>query len=87
MRLNPEFAREKVSALREALLQPTPETIEACLPGLVEAAESIGGDDLQALQLLRNELRAVKRLIQHGEKLLGEAALAEKGPVLISVEG
>jgi hypothetical protein len=88
MRSNPDIAREKVAALRDSLLAPTPEKIVACLPGLVEAASSIGGDDLGSLRALQKELRAVARLIEHGEKLLGlPAAAPETGPALISVEG
>ncbi len=88
MRSNPDFAREKVSALRDALLNPAPEKVEACLPGLVEAASWIGGGDLHSLQALQKELRAVALLIEHGEKLLGlPAAAPETGPALISVEG
>lgn len=77
MRSNPDTpvktARERVAALRDALLHPTPEAIEACVPGLVEAAASIGAGigagDPAELRALQKELRAVQHLIEHGEKI------------------
>ena len=88
MRSNPDFAREKIAALRDALLAPDPEAIEACLPGLVEAAAAIGGNDVVSLHALKRELRAVAQLIRHGETLLFlPPAEAQSGPMLVSVEG
>jgi hypothetical protein len=69
MRSNPNTALESVAALRDALLCPTPESIEACLPGLVQAAACIGAGDPKSLYALKNELRVVRNLIEHGEKL------------------
>jgi hypothetical protein len=69
MRSNPNTALESVAALRDALLSPTPESIEACLPGLVQAAASISADDPKSLYALKDELRIVRNLIEHGEKL------------------
>ncbi|MBZ5603993.1 MAG: hypothetical protein LAO79_16965 [Acidobacteriia bacterium] len=68
MRSNPNSAREKVAALRDALLTATPEAIEACLPGLVQAASSIP-DDPAELAAFKEDLRAVKNLVEHGEKV------------------
>ena len=88
MRSNPDFAREKVAALREALLSPSAEAIGASFPGLVEAASSIGGDDLESLRALQRELRSVAQLIRHGEKLLClEPSEAQASPILVSVQG
>ena len=61
--------RESLAALRDALLSPSPESIEACLPGLVDAASHIGAADPESLHALKNDLRAVKNLIEHGEKI------------------
>jgi hypothetical protein len=69
MRSNLNTAREKVAALRQALLSPTAESIEASLPGLVEAAACLDPDDPQSLRLLKDELQAVQQLIDHGGKL------------------
>ena len=71
MRSNLEIVREKIAALREALLNPTPEAIEACLPGLVEAItllQNAGLDWTPAPRLL-DQIRAVQKLIEHGEKM------------------
>jgi hypothetical protein len=64
--------------MRSALLNPTPEAIEECLPGLAEAADLLGGvqQDLAAgaerhnifmdTQALRQELAELNRLIARG---------------------
>jgi hypothetical protein len=72
-------ARDRIEALRVALLSPEPEEIGAALPGLEEAArcletveqqmrEGIPGsyDVRRELKLLKNDLRIVTRLIEHG---------------------
>jgi hypothetical protein len=72
-------ARDRIEALRLALLSPAPEEIGAALPGLEEAAlclrtveqevrESIDTpyEVRRELQLLKNDLRIVSRLIDHG---------------------
>ncbi len=69
MRLNLSTARQRVADLREALLNPAPERIEACLPGLVEAASCIEKGDLNTLFALKNDLKRVKSLLQHGEMM------------------
>lgn len=69
MRSSLSTAREKVAALRDALLQPSPEAIEACLPGLVEAAALLRGASPESLTEFRAELHSIKDLIEHGEKL------------------
>ena len=78
-------ARRHVEALRAALLSPSPEAIERCLPALEEAVRCLTGAekelrDAAACRALRNELRIVNRLIEHGAafyqgwaKLLGAA--------------
>ena len=67
MRSNLNSIREKVAALRDALLSPDPESIEACLPAL--AFSEVTSDDLQELRALKQELAAVRGLIEHGEKM------------------
>jgi hypothetical protein len=69
MRSNPNFARQQVAALRHALLSANPESIQACLPRLADAAQHIGGDDLDSLIALKNELRAARFLVEHGDRL------------------
>ena len=68
-----------MSALRSALLSPTPDAIVECLPGLAEAAQCLGAVE-QELRMqgarhpeLGRELRALKddlgllhRLLEHG---------------------
>jgi hypothetical protein len=78
MRSNLRTARVRNEELRQALVAPAPDEIERCLPGLAEAAASLGwverrlgaesaepglSQDLEALQ---KELRMVSRLIEHG---------------------
>ncbi len=78
MRSNLKIARNRIEQLRGALLSPSPEEIERCLPGLVEAVACLGlvqqnlsgeGADPELsreLKTLRIELTAVSRLIEHG---------------------
>ena len=71
-----------------ALLSPSPEEIERCLPALEEAVRCLAGAEQELehpglggeLNALKNELRIVSRLIEHGAafyqgwaKLLGAA--------------
>ena len=78
MRSNLNTARRNVEQLRNALVSPSPQDIEQCLPGLVEAAACLGiiqqnlgageadpelGRELKAL---KNDLTAVNKLIEHG---------------------
>jgi hypothetical protein len=97
-------ARRHVEALRTALLSPSPEEIERCLPGLEEAVRCLTGSekeppDAAACRALRNELRIVSRLIEHGTafcqgwaKLLGAATAGylptgEAAPIARLVDG
>lgn len=80
MRSNPSpdspTPRERVAELRRALLGTSPEAIEECLPGLAEAATRISSLDRESLAALQADLRQVKHLIEHGERLnRGLAAL------------
>jgi hypothetical protein len=71
-------ARTRVARVRSALLAPTPEAIEQCLPGLAEAADLLGRvqQDLAAgaerhnllmdVYALKRELGAVHQLIAQG---------------------
>jgi hypothetical protein len=72
-------ARGRIEVLRLALLSPEPEEIAAALPGLDEAAlcletveqdlrEGVGASHevRRELKLLKNDLRIVTRLIEHG---------------------
>jgi hypothetical protein len=67
------IVREQVAALRQALLSPTPEGIDACLPGLAEAACSISHAGLTAddeeRRAFKRELRSVNDLLRHGEQM------------------
>jgi hypothetical protein len=74
-------ARTRVARMRAALLAPTPEAIERCLPGLAEAADLLGRvqQDLAAggerhnvlmdLHALKRELGAIHQLIARGAGL------------------
>ena len=72
-------ARDKVEALRLALVSPEPEEIAVALPGLEEAALCLAAVEQEIreghganqevrseLKLLRNDLRISARLIEHG---------------------
>lgn len=77
MRNNLNTARQHVATLRQALLSPSPEEIERCLPGLAEAAVCLGqieqslkhepveagmASELKTLQL---DLKMIGRMIAH----------------------
>lgn len=78
MRSNLNLARTRIEQLRSALRSPSPEEIERCLPGLVEAAACLGLIQQQLgceafepelgreLKALKNDLNLVGRLIEHG---------------------
>jgi hypothetical protein len=79
MRLNVKQAREKVEALRLALVSPSPEEMAAALPGLEEAALCLATVERELregapasfevhreLKLLKNDLRISARLIEQG---------------------
>lgn len=72
-------ARDRIETLRVALLSPGPEEISAALPGLEEAALCLQSVEREVregsgrshevrreLKLLKNDLRIVARLIEHG---------------------
>jgi hypothetical protein len=81
-------ARTQVEALRRALLSPSPEEIERCLPALEEVMRSLSfvekelpDDACGQLEMLSKELRIVNRLIERGAafyrgwaEMLGAAA-------------
>jgi hypothetical protein len=92
MRSKLSLARIQVDRLRSVLLTPSPEKIEQCLPGLAEALACLGevqrslgveaaDPELgRELKVLKNDLNAVRKLIEHGAefyqgwaKLLGSA--------------
>ena len=76
MRSKLNIARRRVADLRQALLSPSPEEIERCLPGLAEAATCLGqlerelhserADPLLAaeLQALQRDLKMIARMVQ-----------------------
>jgi|HubBroStandDraft_5_1064220.scaffolds.fasta_scaffold646328_1 hypothetical protein len=72
-------ARDRVGALRTALVNPAPEEIAVALPGLEEAAQCLRAVEQEVragasaphevrrlLKLLKNDLRISARLIEHG---------------------
>lgn len=74
---NLSAARGHVQKLRAALSAPTPQAIEECLPGLMDAAECLkrvqseiaqgGGHDIAfELHSLKRDLAGAKRLIGQG---------------------
>ena len=77
MRNNLNTARRHVANLRQALLSPSPEEIERCVPGLAEAATCLGqieralhGEPADAalageLKVLQRDLKMIGRMIQH----------------------
>jgi hypothetical protein len=77
MRSNLKTARQHVAALRQALLAPSPEEIERCLPGLAEAATCLGRSEASLrtetadaqfaadLKNLKLDLNMVSRMIRH----------------------
>jgi hypothetical protein len=78
MRSNLKLARIHVDRLRSALLRPSPEKIEQCLPELAEAVACLGmiqhslsveaaDPELgRELKRLKTDLNAVRRLIEYG---------------------
>jgi hypothetical protein len=58
--------KDQLAQLREALLSPSPEAILACLPGLAEAISTEPRADLRELT---REIAAIRKLIQHGERM------------------
>lgn len=79
MRLRIKQSRERIEALRLALLGSEPEEIGAALPGLEEAARCLEAVEQELrqgacapyevrreLKLLKNDLRINARLIEHG---------------------
>ena len=74
--------RAKISALREALLQPSPDGLIESIPGLSQAAEfmaiierqvrvqpAVSIDLVRELKSLKMELCSAAQLIQHGFEL------------------
>jgi hypothetical protein len=94
MRSKIKEARDRVEALRVALVSPTAEDIAKALPGLDEAARCLetveqevreGGcapyEVRRELKLLKNDLRISARLIEHGIAFCrGWAKMAGAGP-------
>jgi hypothetical protein len=79
MRLKIREARDRIEALRLALVSPSPEEIGAAIPGLEEAARCLAIVEQEIregacapyevrreLKLLKNDLRISVRLIEHG---------------------
>lgn len=77
MRNSLKVARNHVATLRQALLSPSPEEIERCLPGLAEAAACLGRIEQSLhtnppepelageLKALQRDLKMVARMIEH----------------------
>jgi hypothetical protein len=72
-----DSARERIARMRAALVAPTPESINECLPGLAEAADLLGRverelahggprDIVMEMHELRREIGALKRLVARG---------------------
>lgn len=94
MRLRVKQARRRIEALRLALLSPGPEAIAAALPGIEEAALCLHAVEQEIrqgtgapyevrrdLQLLKNDLRIIARLIDHGVAFCqGWAKMLGAGP-------
>jgi hypothetical protein len=84
MRLSVETIRKHIEALRLALLAPSPEGMEQCLPALLDAAAFLAGFQpeygvpdssfLSELKALKKELAAVSKLVQHGAAFWNEWA-------------
>ena len=86
MRTEVSRIRQHVAVLRSALMSPSPDEIEKCLPALAEAAGCLSSVTREQTNLhpeliaLRQDLRLVSKLIEHGAafydgwaKLLGAA--------------
>jgi hypothetical protein len=94
MRPKIKQARDRIEALRLALLQPTPEEIGAALPGLEDAARCLETVERELregtcvpyevrreLKLLKNDLRISGRLIEQGTAFCqGWAKMLGAGP-------
>jgi hypothetical protein len=77
MRSKLNTARNHVASLRQALLSPSPDEIERCLPGLAEAAACLGQMELTLrsespdpalaaeLKTLKLDLKMISRMIEH----------------------
>jgi hypothetical protein len=72
-RSNIQRVRQRLEALRLALLGPRPEDIDAALPDLEEAVHLLQTSELgqshevrRELTLLKNDLQIVARLVEHG---------------------
>jgi hypothetical protein len=89
-----KLARDRIEALRQALVSPVPEDMGAALPGLEEAARFLAGIERELregacaprgvhreLKLLKNDLRISARLIEHGMAFCqGWAKMLGAGP-------
>lgn len=94
-------ARERIEALRLALVSPEPEDIGAALPGLEEAAHCLAAVEQEIregfpapyavrreLKLLKNDLRISARLIDHGVNFCrGWARMLGAGPAYTQTGG
>jgi hypothetical protein len=79
MRSSVNAIRNQIGALRLALLAPSPEGIEQCLPSLADAVARVGGIERELrlhpnpdpalgweLKALQRDLRAVGKLVANG---------------------
>ncbi|HTB13521.1 MAG TPA: hypothetical protein VK752_18200 [Bryobacteraceae bacterium] len=94
MRSKVKQARDRIEALRLALISPTPEEIGAVLPGLEEAVFCLETVERavregvcapyevrRELKMLKKELRVSARLVEHGVAFCqGWAKLLGAGP-------
>ena len=94
MRSRIKEALDRIESLRLALVSLAPETIGAALPGLEDAALCLGSVEQELregacapyevrreLKLLKNDLRIVGRLIEHGVAFCqGWAKMIGAGP-------
>ncbi len=94
MRSNIKVARDRVEALRLALISPTTEELGGVLPGLDDAVRCLATIEQEIrdgapatyeirseLQILKNDLRISSRLIEHGlEFCRGWAKMIGAGP-------
>jgi hypothetical protein len=94
MRLRIKEARDRIELLRLALVSPSAADLGAALPGLEQAATSLGEieKELRAggpapyevrreLQMLKNDLRIIARLVEHGMAFCrGWAKMLGAGP-------
>jgi hypothetical protein len=94
MRLRVNQARDRVESLRRALLRAIPQELDAALPGLEEAIQCLHAVERELregacapyeirreLKLLKNDLRLMARLIEHGVAFCrGWASMLGAGP-------